>query len=160
MNQHRRAAVAAVALVGLLPLAGCGQDDAASEDTTSSSQTTTPQPSPSPSNEASPSSEANPSSDASQEESMTTYLVMLVPVDASSADPAQKKEAVRQQVEGKAAELQERGIEVTQRYTALGGLAVRTTPQEAEKLKADPDVLSLEEDMEVSIPEPPSPSAT
>ncbi|WP_141494495.1 protease inhibitor I9 family protein [Kytococcus schroeteri] len=164
MNQHPRAAIAVVALMGLLPLAGC---DGQGADDPSSSTPSSTEPAPGPSDGGSPSpSPTSPSSptptspsDDGPEDSVTTYLVMFAPPEGVS-DPAARKEAVRRQVDRKAAQFEERGLEVSSRYSTVGGLAVRATAAQAEELRSDPDVLSVEKDRMVSIPEVPGPSAT
>lgn len=175
MNQHPRAAIAVVALMGLLPLAGCdgqGADDPSSSTPSSTEPAPGPSdggsPSPSPTSPSSPTptspaptspSDGTSPSDEGPEDSVTTYLVMFAPPEGVS-DPAARKEAVRRQVDRKAAQFEERGLEVSTRYSTLGGLAVRATAAQAEELRSDPDVLSVEKDRMVSIPEVPGPSAT
>ncbi|PKZ40897.1 hypothetical protein CYJ76_10550 [Kytococcus schroeteri] len=196
MNQHPRAAIAVVALMGLLPLAGCdgqGADDPSSSTPSSTEPAPGPSdggsPSPSPTSPSSPTptspaptspsdggspspssptptspaptspSDGTSPSDDGPEDSVTTYLVMFAPPEGVS-DPAARKEAVRRQVDRKAAQFEERGLEVSSRYSTVGGLAVRATAAQAEELRSDPDVLSVEKDRMVSIPEVPGPSAT
>lgn len=111
-----------------------------------------------------PSPSESPSTGPSEEDAVQTYIVMLrAPESLSETGGRQSEEgraAVRAQVEAKATEWEGQGIEVTRTYPALGGLAARLTPERADEISKDPDVLSVSEDQVVSIPEPPTSSPT
>lgn len=78
-----------------------------------------------------------------------SYIVMLKAPTSMSATKAEQ--AVRELAQDKAAEVESRGVEVTETYTAVGGYAAELDTRQLAEIRKDPAVAYVEADQVVTL---------